>query len=94
MAVERADADAGAFRDGLEARVRAAGAENLGGRFEQTHPIARRIGTGLAPGFFRFHCHFTALASIPLQNGGTLRIIQFKRRGIRYPPHQPGQSGP
>ena len=48
VAVERADADAGPPGDGLQARVRAAGAENPGSRLEQPLAVADRIGARLA----------------------------------------------
>jgi len=48
MAVERADADAGAFCDGLQARFGAAGAEHGFGRFEHALAIAHGVGAGLS----------------------------------------------
>ena len=50
VAVERSDADASALGHGFEAGVRAAGAEDRGGRLQETLAIADRVGAGPARG--------------------------------------------
>ena len=50
VAIERADADAGASRHGLQARVRPAGAEHGLRGLQHALAIAHRVGAGLANG--------------------------------------------
>ena len=61
MPVQRSDADPRAFRDGLQACVRTAGAKD--GLRGLQHPlaIANRVGAGLANRFCGLVCHLTNL---------------------------------
>ena len=57
MAVERADADAGAFCHGLQARLRTAGAEHGLRSLQHALAIAHRIRAGLANMSVGTFCH-------------------------------------
>jgi hypothetical protein len=52
VAIQRADADPGAFCHGLQARLRTAGAEHGLGGLQHALAIADRIGAGLSDGFY------------------------------------------
>ena len=75
MPVERADADACLTRNRFQARLRAAGAEDLRRRFEQKLAVADRIGARLrwVLAVSGSHC-LAGVAHCLLLNGGTLRI--------------------
>ena len=84
VTVERSDADAGGFRYGFEAGVRAASAENVGGHFEQPLAVALGVYARLAQRRFQHHLTFR-------------RTTLAKRRHPPYsissrPNHRPGAS--